>query len=507
MSLRSTAGDIFALWSAGWPYVHLETLEEERALRVVDIARGLGATALVFPPQDKAGVSYVKEQEGGDAGSTRPPSTLSASLSRANDTLEAVAALARSKQAALLLLKGAGESLGEHRVARGLVELAEILSKNRQCVVFVEPPLDIPTTLGEDMARVILPPPDSTEIGSILDEISNEVPSREGMIAAALGLSEKAIRRAFAAALQADDPVATVLAEKRRQVKDAFAIEIIENSVDYDDVGGLESLKRWLGERERAFGLEAREFGLPIPRGALLLGVQGCGKSISAKAVASHWRLPLMRLDLATVFGGGMPAERALRRAIALAEQLSPAVLWIDEIEKGFAGADPHSEQPVAEVSRVLGAFTTWLQEKEAPVFVVATANEVKHLPPELLRRGRFDEIFFVDLPDARARQEILAVHLRRRNRDPREFPLEKLSEASENFSGAELEQVVVSGLYRAFQANRGLSPADLERAVADTVPLFRTYEEKVKDLRAWARNRARAAGRAEGVIDILRGS
>ncbi len=503
MNLRAVADEVFRLWSAGWPYVHVETLEEERALRIASMARELGAATWLFTPGK--GPSELHEafetEEEGPAGPSIPEA-----MKDVRDPADAVRILADSRRPALLVLRDMGPRLLDHGLARGLRELTSRLARNRQCVLMIEPPFDVPALLAEDIACVLLPPPDPEEICAILDSMA-EPPRNEGMVAAAVGLTEKAARRAFAAALQAEDPISLVLAEKRRQVRDAFAIEIIESNIGYGDVGGLDSLKRWLDERERAFGPEAREFGLPVPRGVLLLGVQGCGKSISAKAVASHWRLPLMRLDLAAVFGGGMPAERALRRAISLAEQLAPAVLWIDEIEKGFAGADPGAEHSVAEVSRLLGAFTTWLQEKTAPVFVVATANEVKGLPPELLRRGRFDEIFFVDLPDATARMEILAVHLRQRGRDPVAFPLAELSNATEHFSGAELEQVVTAGLYRAFRAGRELSSADLDRAAADTVPLFRTYEERVKELRAWSRSRARPAGRAEGVIDLLRGS
>lgn len=497
MSLRDTADEVFRLWSAGWPFVHLETLEEERALRITDIARSRGARALAPAPR----IAGLREQRDPSEPADKPSQN-----PEYDEPITAIEAFAGTNGPGLLVLVDVSRHLNDPRVARAFRSFAEPLSQNRQCVLMVEPPFELPEVLSEDVARLVLPPPDLEELGELLDSVAT-FSDRDAILSAALGLSEKAARRAFAVATRAEDEVESVLAEKRRKLRDTFAIEVIDSDLDYSDVGGLDTLKRWLEEREKAFAPEAKAFGLPTPKGALLLGIQGCGKSISAKAVASHWRLPLMRLDLATVFGGGMPAERALRRAIALVEQQAPAVLWIDEIEKGFAGADPKLEQSVAEVSRVLGAFTTWLQEKESQVFVVATANEVTGLPPELLRRGRFDEIFFVDLPDAQARSEVLSVHLRRRGREPSAFPLAELSKATEHFSGAELEQVVVSGLYRAFRESRELTAADLERAASDSVPLFRTYEERIKELRAWAKARARPAGRSEEVIDLLLGT
>jgi SpoVK/Ycf46/Vps4 family AAA+-type ATPase len=297
-----------------------------------------------------------------------------------------------------------------------------------------------------------------------------------------------------------DEAVAEIVRDKRRALRRTPALSFHEPGSGLGDVGGLGELKRWLGERRRAFGAAAREFGLPVPRGLLLLGVQGCGKSLSAKAVAREWRFPLLRMDLASAFASSDHSpEYAVREAMLVAESLAPAVLWIDEIEKGFAASAAD-----AGASRVFGAFLTWLSEKQAPVFVVATANDVAQLPPELLRRGRFDELFFVDLPNLAERTEILAIHLRRRGRDPTHYGIAEHAEESERLTGAELEQAVTSALYTAFAGDRELEDDDLANAIAETVPLYDTYEERIKELRDWARTRARAASVDAKMVDLF---
>ena len=228
--------------------------------------------------------------------------------------------------------------------------------------------------------------------------------------------------------------------------------------------------------------------------------MQGCGKSLSAKAVAREWQFPLLRLDLAAAFGdGAQRPEAVLREAILVAESVAPAVLWIDEIEKGFTAS-----QQDATASRVLGSFLTWLSEKRSPVFVVATANDVTGLPPELLRRGRFDDLFFVDLPTLSERIEVLGIHLRKHGRDPLHYDLENLAVAGERLTGAELEQVVTAALYAAFSEQRELAEADILRAIEETVPIYDTYEERIKELRDWARGRARPASLDAKIVDLF---
>ena len=327
----------------------------------------------------------------------------------------------------------------------------------------------------------------------------------------ARGLTSTQARRAFARALLGDPSlgphaILAIVAEKRRILSRDLGLEDVEVVESPEDIGGLESFKAWLFERAQAMAPDAQRFGLAPPRGVLLVGVQGCGKSLSAKCAAAQLGVPLLRLDLPRVLGGadGRSAEESLARALAAAESVSPVALWVDEIEKGFAGTQAGRGND-SRAARLLGAFSTWLQERQSAVFVVATANDVTALPPELLRRGRFDELFFVDLPDERARRTILAVHLRRRGQDPAAFDLGLVAARCEHFSGAELEQVVVGGLHRAFAAGRELESTDLRYVAEESVPLYVTYEEPIKALREWAIGRCRTAGRQDAVVDLFR--
>jgi len=289
----------------------------------------------------------------------------------------------------------------------------------------------------------------------------------------------------------------TILQEKRQIVRKCGVLEFVDADADLDRVGGLELLKAWLGTRARAFSARARGFGLPAPRGVLLVGVQGCGKSLCAKAVSRSWNLPLLRFDLGRVFGSLVgSSEENVRRAIAVAESVAPAILWIDEIDKGFAGVQSSGASDGGTTARVLSTLLTWFNEKTRPVFVVATANDVTQLPPELLRKGRLDELFFVDLPTAEERAQVLAIQLARRGRVPDAFDLPQLARLAPGFSGAELEEAVISGLYDAFGQGVELTTAHLATALRETVPLSRTMSERLEALRSWADGRARPASR-----------
>jgi SpoVK/Ycf46/Vps4 family AAA+-type ATPase len=244
-----------------------------------------------------------------------------------------------------------------------------------------------------------------------------------------------------------------------------------------------------------AFSNEARAFGLPSPRGILMLGVQGCGKSLCAKAVATQWQLPLLRFDMGRMFGSLVgSSEENVRRAIAVAESVAPAILWVDEIDKAFAGSQGSAASDGGTTARVFGTFLTWLSEKNAPVFVVATANDISQLPPELLRKGRLDEIFFVDLPSRDERAEVFRIHLAKRKREAARFDVEALADSSPDFSGAEIEEAINSALYDAYYEKAELSTGHVLRALAQTVPLARTMDEQIGRLRSWAEGRARNA-------------
>ncbi len=410
--------------------------------------------------------------------------------------LAAFAAAAAIDGPALFLFEDVADDFGDPMVVRRLRDLQGEIAGRRQAILILSHRLSIPPELEKDVAVLDIPLPNRAEVARLLGLLllsqKLELPADrfEQFVTASLGLSEKEIKRAYARVLldgksfgPAD--VDLLLEEKARLLRKSRYLEFVRPDVRMGDVGGLGNLKDWLRQRAAAFTERARAYGLPEPKGLFLLGVQGCGKSLSAKAVADLWRVPLLRLDVAALFEGR--ADEGLRETIRVAESLAPVVLWIDEIEKAFLG-------DTAGTSRVFGTFLTWMQEKSKPVFVVGTANEVRGLPPELLRKGRFDEIFFVDLPNVHERLEILDIHLRRKGRDPLRYDLLAVAEETERWSGAELEQLVISALFFSFSADRELAQEDLVRVARETVPLAVTMDDRLKELREWARPRARPA-------------
>jgi len=287
-----------------------------------------------------------------------------------------------------------------------------------------------------------------------------------------------------------DEDINHVLASKRRTLGNGGLLEFIETPVDAGEIGGLRRLKEWLAQRQGALTTKAREFGLGTPRGVLMLGVQGAGKSLCAKAIATAWHRPLLRMDVGALYDRYVgESERRLRDSLAQAEAMAPVVLWIDEIEKAFASAASRSTDGGLS-KRMFGTLLTWMQEHESAVFLVATANDIEALPPELLRKGRFDEIFFVDLPEEETRRQIFAIHLKKRKRDPEEFDVEALAAAADGFSGAEIEQAVITGLHESFAQQTSLTTEHVLRALRNSPPLSVTMAEKVAALREWARDR-----------------
>jgi hypothetical protein len=486
------AREVAELWSAGTPILYLVTSDEERAVASCQAAaHGFDATAAVW--SSHRGLDPLAPA--------------------ARDPLALVEAVLKAPAPLVAVLLDFHEALTSPLVVRRLRDAVPRLAAEGRCLAIVAPRLALPEGLAGETAVLRLPLPDEAELGALLDAAAAgaklEAHPRHRALVAARGLGESAARRAFTRALRADRAlgpkgVEVILAEKKRILARDLGLELAESVGRPEDLGGLESFKAWMAERALAFAPDARRFGLPAPRGVLLIGVQGCGKSLAAKSVATQLGVPLVRLDLPRVLGAGDGAEENLARALEAAEAIAPVALWVDEIEKGFAGSAP-GQGGDARAARLLGSFSTWLQERRAAVFVVATANDVTRLPPELLRRGRFDELFFVDLPDAEARRSILELHLRQRRRDPAAYDLAAIAELCANYSGAELEQVVVGALHRAFALKRELDTADLRRVAQDLVPLFRTYEEQVKALREWARGRARVAGREGAVVDLFR--
>jgi len=507
------AEELQLLIRSGWNLIALESSEEDRALallrriaqaterRVVTwtLASGLDAREIDAPLEGRK----AKLTGGSGSGSLN----------------EGVIGISAYEEPAIFAVLDAHRLLDDPMAIRRLRDRLPQITARRQVVVLLGPVLHLPVELLREAATVELPLPNEAELLSLFERLhekhadakSKGAESRSQLLSSAarsaLGLSGSEAVRVFRKACAKarglnDDAVGEIVREKRRALGRTPALSFHQFDAGLSDVGGLGELKLWLRDRRRAFGSEAQSFGLPTPRGLLLLGVQGCGKSLCAKAVAREWHFPLLRLDLAATFSSGTQSpEQAIREAVLVAESLAPAVLWIDEIEKGFAASE---SDPSA--SRVFGSFLTWLSEKTSPVFVVATANDVAALPPELLRRGRFDDLFFVDLPTENERAEILAIHLRRRGRDPLQFKLAELAVQAARLSGAEIEQVVTAALYGAFAESRELTEADLENAIHDTVPLYDTYEERIKELRDWAKGRARPASIDAKMVELFAG-
>ena len=496
-ALDPLAREIAVLSRAGYPLILLVTQEEERGLSLISHAARAARKELLCWSISRG---FYSEADPTDA-------------EKAETTAEAAPrTLGRYEAPSFFAFLDFHPFLEDARVVRSLRDQLALLARRRQSVVMISTHPKLPRELEKDAAVVDLPLPNSAvllqELGRVARmekvELTAEIADRA--VRSALGLALNEASRVFRKVmvvrrgLKADD-LNLIVEEKKHVLRTSDVLEFHELGESLSDVGGIVELKRWLEDRSRAFGEDARSFGLPAPKGLLLLGVQGCGKSLSAKAVAELWKFPLLRLDVGAVFAGiGGPPEAAIRQAIKVSESLAPVVLWVDEIEKGFAQTDAGESS-----MRVFGSFLTWLAEKQAEVFVVATANDVSALPPELLRRGRFDEVFFVDLPNVHERLDILRIHLSKRSRDPQVYTnLEHVAQRTEHFSGAELEQIVISALYRAFSGGRELSEEDLEIAMKQTVPLYQTYEEKIKSLRDWARTRARPATLDSSVLDLF---
>lgn len=489
-SLDPLARDIAVLSRAGYPLIYVVTQEEERALKLVEAAAAASKKALA---------TWYASIGFGDGERDAPVSALET--------------LGDSEEPAMFVLFDLHPYLDDPKVVRHLRDRLSAATRRRQSFVIIAPVLNLPPDLEKDAAVIDLPLPRIEDLAKELERVARSEKVRippdtaERATRSALGLALAEAARVFRKVMVlrkglSEDDLKMIVEEKKNVLRKTDVLEFHELGESLGDVGGLGELKRWLQARSRAFGKEARDFGLPPPKGLLLLGVQGCGKSLSAKAVAELWKFPLLRLDVGALFSssGGSP-EASIREAIKISESLSPVVLWVDEIEKGFASVENADESSV----RVFGSFITWLAEKQAEVFVVATANDVSSLPPELLRRGRFDEIFFVDLPNQHERMEILRIHMRKRGRDPDRYPmLADVAKKAEHYSGAELEQVVISALYRAFADDRDLTDEDLDIAMKTTVPLYRTFEEKIKGLRDWAKRRARPATLDSTVLDLF---
>jgi SpoVK/Ycf46/Vps4 family AAA+-type ATPase len=402
-------------------------------------------------------------------------------------------------------------------VIRRLREAASSLKNTYKTIIVVSPMLEIPAELEKDITLIDFDLPTENDFAALLGRIVEEVKdnpkldvkidgkTRERIVHALLGLTLTEAENVLAKTLVQNRGLGgasleVINNEKRQIVRKSGLLEFYDAEEKMDSVGGLDALKSWLTKRSAVFTDQARAFGLPAPKGVLLLGVQGCGKSLMAKTISTVWQLPLLRFDVGRVFGSLVgSSELNIRRAIKVAESVSPVVFWIDEIDKAFRGSRGSGAATDAGTSsRVFSTFLTWLSEKKSPVFVVATANDVSMLPPELLRKGRFDEIFFVDLPLFKERKEIFRVHLAKRKMDPSKFDLDTLARSSAGYSGAEIEESVISAMFDVFYEKQDLTTEKLLESLRQTVPLSKTMSEDIDTLRKWAEGRARPATSAE---------
>jgi SpoVK/Ycf46/Vps4 family AAA+-type ATPase len=427
---------------------------------------------------------------------------------RQRDVLAVLNEILQADASAIYVLKDFHAYLEAPEIIRQLRDLGFALRQTRKTIIVLSPVVKIPRELEKAITIVDLPLPTYDELRGLLKDTIGSAAGRfrvelsnadaDALIKAAQGLTLAEAENAFAKAIVRDsllsgDDIHAVIEEKKQIIRKSGLLEYYDVSEQMRDVGGMDVLKDWLSKRVRAFGRDAHDYGLPEPRGMLLLGVQGCGKSLVAKAVASAWRFPLLRMDMSRIFQAYIgSSEDNMRRALTMAESLAPVVLWVDEIEKALSGVDGSGSSDAGTTARLVGLFLTWMQERKAPVFIVATANGIKGLPPELMRKGRLDEIFFVDLPRGRERAEIFQIHLTKLKRDPAKFDMAELVRATSGFSGAEIEQAIIGALHESFFENREVESRDILKTVAKTVPLSRTMRESVDDLRAWAADRAR---------------
>jgi SpoVK/Ycf46/Vps4 family AAA+-type ATPase len=414
----------------------------------------------------------------------------------------------RQKEPAIFIFKDLHPFKDSAAVTRWLRDAIASFQDTQKVIILMSPVQQIPIELEKEVVVLDFDLPNLAALDRVLsnqleqtrqNRLSSE--AREKLLKASLGLTkdeaEKVYRKAYVKRGKITEAeVDIILSEKKQLIRRNGILEFIEEDETIDSVGGLDELKGWLVQRSGAFTERARTYGLPQPKGMLILGVPGCGKSLIAKTTSRLWGLPLLRLDMGRVYDGSMVgrSEANLRGALKTAESISPAILFIDELDKAFAGTSGSADSDGGTSSRIFGSFLTWMQEKTSPIFVMATANRVERLPGEFLRKGRFDEIFFVDLPTQSEREDVFRIHLSKRNRDLERFDLLQLSKVADGFSGAEIEQALIAAMYDAFAQNREFTQLDIIAAIKATLPLSRTMSEQVTALRDWARQRARPA-------------
>lgn len=501
--------------NAGFPYLYIPTYEEQRAQsQIEEIIHRSGAI------KTERELYYWTQTEG----LVKIPKEKDAPLSVINGTKEPIKALESIEKAdvpGMYVFKDIhvffGSERGTHAdfvLVRKFRDVLQSLQVGRKNIVFLSPKLVIPCEMEKEISVIDFDLPTEEEVRKLLDNLTDGFSSeqvtldeneKQKLVKAALGLTMQEAENAFCRAIVSlkglhKGALEIIHDEKNQVVKKTGVLEFVNSNLGIDDIGGLENLKNWLIKRNNTWSEQSKLYNLPAPKGLLITGVPGCGKSLTAKAMSAIWGLPLLKLDMGRIFGGIVgSSEENMRKAISTAEAVAPSILWVDEIEKGLSGVTKAGGGDGGTSTRVFGTFLTWLQDKDKPVFVIATANDISALPPELLRKGRFDEIFFVDLPTYAERQKIFKVHIQKKIANSpiaheitaSDEVAARLASISEGFTGSEIEQVVISALFEAFYRNRGLKEEDIVKAINETVPLAKTQAEQIASIREWAKERA----------------
>jgi len=489
---RDKKDELRLLVNSHHPLITIETSEESRVEELLsEVACEMGV------------VFYTWSVTTGLARSGGSP------IYHTGDPEQALANLVLLKDEAIFLLKDFARYCEQDRICRRVRELAEDFRAARRSIVISGASLGLPPELEADAAPFYFSLPDANELLPAVKEaladasqnsripLSLDAASIVQLARNLVGLPlEEAVRTVEMCLLKRGRGDASLLTDvleaKRRTLQQEGLLEAVRRDASFNDVAGLARLREWVRKRKSALTPEGREFGLEPPKGVLITGVQGCGKSLAARAVAGEWAYELARLDAGSLYDKFIgESERKFRQALELAQKLSPLVLWIDEIENAFASASAGSDADAGLSQRLLATMLTWMQDRQSGVFLAATSNNISSLPPEMLRKGRFDEIFFVDLPNEPVRELLFALHLKKRGRESAGFDLKQLAQTSEGFSGAEIEQSIVSGLYTAFSQNRQLSTEILVAEIRGTQPLSVTRAEEIAALREWAKSRA----------------
>ena len=487
--------DIKRLIEAGYPVLYLVSWEEKR---VTDHLMCLAS--LIMKPAMNFYTWTVT-----DGYSDGPKGTGEAK----NDPLGALNRIMSDTAPGIYLIKDFHPYIRRGmEIVRRIRDIAQFCVGTKKVLIFLSPILEVPPELQKEVHVIDYPLPDIVEIGEAVDdqlahlavETGRFFPGipesqREPLLKSMLGLTKEEIIKCARKILLAKDKinyddVDSILEEKRQILRKTEILEYIPTRQRMRDVGGLKAFKTWIRIRRNGFTDAAKKFGLPQPKGVLITGISGCGKSLAIQALANEWKLPLLRLDMGRVFAGfaGNP-EESMRRAILTVEAVSPAILWIDEIEMGVSVFSDSVESGAT--SRIFASFLTWMQEKQAPVFIAATANDIDRLPPEMIRKGRFDEVFFVDLPTREEREQVFKIHLTNRGKAITDISVQNLAQHAAGFTGAEIEQCIVNAMYDAFFRNRDVTISDIYRAMGNTVPLSVTMKEQITKTKRWADSRA----------------